>query len=78
MLELFLMVYLLYFIYNTLDDGHMFVSGSHDQTLLVWKWRATNEVDCLYVCKGHAGSVDCVTVHPDGERVSGYVSWCSD
>ncbi|BFY97523.1 hypothetical protein BsWGS_00563 [Bradybaena similaris] len=54
---------------NAAEDGHMFVSGSHDQTLLVWKWRATNEVDCLYVCKGHAGSVDCVTVHPDGERI---------
>lgn len=46
-----------------------FVSGSHDQTLLLWQWhRDTNEVDCICVCRGHAASVDCVSVDKTGKR----------
>ncbi|XP_005103148.1 ribosome biogenesis protein WDR12 homolog [Aplysia californica] len=48
----------------------MFVSGSHDQTLFVWRYqRSSNNIDCVFACKGHAGSVDCVAVNQDGERI---------
>ncbi|XP_076461260.1 ribosome biogenesis protein WDR12 homolog [Babylonia areolata] len=47
-----------------------FVTGSHDQTALVWHWRRdTNDVDCLLSCRGHAASVDCVSVSPSGEQM---------
>ncbi|XP_067649347.1 ribosome biogenesis protein wdr12-like [Haliotis asinina] len=46
------------------DDISSFVTGSHDQTLLLWMWqRKQNEVDCVCACRGHAGSVDCVAVN---------------
>ncbi|CAL1535834.1 unnamed protein product [Lymnaea stagnalis] len=52
------------------DNEPMFVSGSLDQTLFVWRWKETKkEVDCVYACKGHAGSVDCVAVNNDGARI---------
>ena len=48
------------------------MSGSHDQTVLLWQWdEKSNEVDCVHACRGHAGSVDCVAVDQSGERVSG-------
>ncbi|KAI8777872.1 ribosome biogenesis protein WDR12 homolog [Biomphalaria glabrata] len=48
----------------------MFISGSQDQTLLVWCWKESQKaVDCLYACKGHAGSVDCAAVNTDGARI---------
>ncbi|KAK7109252.1 ribosome biogenesis protein WDR12-like [Littorina saxatilis] len=45
-----------------------FVTGSHDQTALVWQWnRDTNEVDCCLSCSGHSASVDCVVVNSTGD-----------
>jgi len=47
-----------------------FVTGSHDETLLTWTWnRQKNQVLCPAVCRGHARSVDCITVSPDGSQV---------
>ncbi|XP_060081166.1 ribosome biogenesis protein WDR12 homolog [Ylistrum balloti] len=41
-----------------------FISGSHDQTILMWSWNSeTGTVDCINVCRGHAGSVDCLAVN---------------
>lgn len=52
------------------DPVSEFISGSHDQTLLLWKWhRDTNEVDCVCVCRGHAASVDCVSVEKTGRKI---------
>ncbi|ELT91178.1 hypothetical protein CAPTEDRAFT_178717 [Capitella teleta] len=54
------------------EDGvaqKTFVTGSHDETLLVWRWnQQTNSLDCVHSCRGHAGSVDTVTVSPNGQR----------
>jgi len=48
-----------------------FVSGSHDETLLTWTWNChENQLDCVAACRGHARSVDCVAVSPDGSQVS--------
>ncbi|GAB1603479.1 ribosome biogenesis protein WDR12 homolog [Argonauta hians] len=47
------------------DEGPTceFVTGSHDQTLLLWQWNPkTKEVKCNNVCRGHSASVDCVAV----------------
>jgi len=47
-----------------------FVTGSHDETLLTWTWNCReNELNCVAVCRGHARSVDCVSVSPSGSQV---------
>ncbi|CAI9727768.1 biogenesis WDR12 homolog [Octopus vulgaris] len=47
-----------------------FVTGSHDQTLLLWQWNPkTKEVKCNYVCRGHSASVDCVAVDHTKKRM---------
>ncbi|XP_002741660.2 ribosome biogenesis protein WDR12-like [Saccoglossus kowalevskii] len=45
------------------DPVSYIVSGSHDQTLLIWEWNSeTKKAECLCSCRGHARSVDCVAV----------------
>ncbi|CAF3460005.1 unnamed protein product, partial [Rotaria sp. Silwood2] len=46
------------FIYS--DEGeHEFISGSHDQTILIWKYdQNKNNVQSLITCKGHQGTVE--------------------
>lgn len=47
-------------------NEYCFVSGSHDEVIHVWKWNSkSNEVDCVYVCRGHCRSVDCIDVNCD-------------
>ena len=48
---------------------YRFVSGSHDESALMWEWnQRTNTVECLHACKGHAGSVDAIAVDPSQTR----------
>jgi ribosome biogenesis protein YTM1 len=46
------------FIYS--DEGeHQFISGSHDQTILIWKYdQNKNSVQSLITCKGHQGTIE--------------------
>ena len=58
-----------------LDNEH-FLSASQDQTVLIWKMNEDKKQPplCINVCRGHAASVDCLSVSPSKERfVSG--SW---
>lgn len=56
------------------EDGALhLVSGSIDQTLRVWRVRLADGVgaasECVCVCRGHAGSVDCLALSPDSRRL---------
>lgn len=47
-------------------DEHLFVSTSHDETAIIWKWNSSNnQVEYKYVCVGHSRSVDCVDINND-------------
>ncbi|CAF1184556.1 unnamed protein product [Rotaria sp. Silwood1] len=48
----------IYFIYS--DEGeHKFISGSHDQTIFIWKYdQNKNNVQSLISCKGHQGTIE--------------------
>lgn len=51
---------------NSSADDHTFVTTSHDETAIVWKWRPqNNQVEYLFSCRGHSRSVDCVDVSND-------------
>ena len=51
-----------------------FLSASQDQTVLIWEMGEEKPPECVHICRGHAGSVDCLAVSKNGERfVSG--SW---
>ena len=57
-------------------DSKIFLSASQDQTVLIWKMsdNKNQSPECIHVCRGHAASVDCLSVSPSKERfVSG--SW---
>ena len=41
------------------------ISGSRDKTVRVWDLESG---ECLKVLEGHAGSVDCVALTPDGRK----------
>ncbi|KAI1289760.1 Ribosome biogenesis protein WDR12 -like protein [Halotydeus destructor] len=49
-----------------LDDEYLFLSGSHEELVNVWKWNAkTNKVDVVFTCRGHCRSVDAIDVNCD-------------
>jgi len=54
---------------DMIESGDLiFTSGSHDETLKIWKWspsKSKKKVICLFVCVGHVRSVDCIDVNMD-------------
>ncbi|KAL1138246.1 hypothetical protein AAG570_009935, partial [Ranatra chinensis] len=54
---------------TTKDDKASFVSGSHDQTALLWEWNVEqNVVECVHVCRGHSRGIECIGVNSDETR----------
>lgn len=51
-------------------DGSI-VSGSHDNTVRVWKMGADSQWGCQVVLQGHTSNVTCLVVRSDGSIVSG-------
>lgn len=46
------------------DNEYCFISGSHDEVIHISKWNSkTKKVECVYVCRGHCRSVDCIDVN---------------
>ncbi|XP_072949191.1 ribosome biogenesis protein WDR12 homolog [Epargyreus clarus] len=51
------------------DDRAVFVSGSHDQTAMLWVWNVSqNSVECVITCRGHDKGVECVAVSADAKK----------
>lgn len=47
-------------------NEYCFVSASHDEAVHVWKWNSKgNKVECIFICRGHCRSVDCLDVNCD-------------
>ncbi|KAL4713983.1 hypothetical protein ACJJTC_005614 [Scirpophaga incertulas] len=47
----------------------VFVSGSHDQSAMLWVWNVNNNsVDCVVTCRGHEKGVECLAVSADTLR----------
>jgi ribosome biogenesis protein len=52
------------------DEVKRFVTGSHDETLLIWEWtQRKKKIECVAVCRGHARSVDCIAMSPNSLQV---------
>jgi len=52
-----------------LKNGESFVSVSADQTAMLWEWdEASNSIECVHACRGHARSVDCVAANSAGSK----------
>lgn len=46
-----------------------FVSGSHDQSAMLWSWDISrNSVECIVTCRGHEKGVECLSVSADALR----------
>lgn len=53
-------------------DGpvNLLVSGSHDNTLVIWEWNEkNNKHKCLHSLRGHERSVDCIAIDPTLTRM---------
>lgn len=56
----------------------IFVSGSHDQTAILWHWKVEeNAVQCVTVLRGHERGIECVRANPTGTIIvsSGWDSY---
>ncbi|KAF9418783.1 hypothetical protein HW555_004450, partial [Spodoptera exigua] len=50
-------------------DQAVFVSGSHDQSAMLWVWNVPrNSVDCVVTCRGHEKGIECLAVSADASR----------
>ncbi|GBP65408.1 Ribosome biogenesis protein WDR12 homolog [Eumeta japonica] len=46
----------------------VFVSGSHDQTAILWAWDVIgNSVECMMTCRGHEKGIESIAVSPDAK-----------
>ncbi|CAH2980881.1 unnamed protein product [Chilo suppressalis] len=51
------------------EDQGVFVSGSHDQSAMLWVWNVkNNSVDCVVTCRSHEKGVECLAVSADTLR----------
>lgn len=51
------------------DNKAVFVSGSHDQSAVLWEWdMVNNSVECVVVCRGHEKGVECLSVSADSAK----------
>ncbi|CAG9102285.1 unnamed protein product [Plutella xylostella] len=51
------------------NDQGVFVSGSHDQSAMLWVWNVEgNSVDCVVTCRGHEKGVECLAVSQDAAK----------
>lgn len=60
------------FVINLSDNScKQFVSGSQDQTIILWKYDLNkNKINCLQVGRGHERSVECICSNADGTRLA--------
>ncbi len=60
------------------DDQYLFLSGSHDQAIYLWRLTIETDDECdlkghvtlIHQCKGHARSVEAMDISPDKSKVS--------
>ncbi|XP_013186859.1 ribosome biogenesis protein WDR12 homolog [Amyelois transitella] len=51
------------------NDQGIFVSGSHDQSAMLWVWNVSrNSVDCVVTCRSHEKGIECIAVSADGQK----------
>ncbi|XP_053609172.1 ribosome biogenesis protein WDR12 homolog [Plodia interpunctella] len=51
------------------NNQGIFVSGSHDQSAMLWVWNVNNNsVDCVVTCRGHEKGIECIAVSADGHK----------
>lgn len=53
------------------DSSATFVSGSKDQTILIWEWNiAKNKAQPIFSCKGHERAVECISVSQNKKLIA--------
>ena len=52
-------------VWNKHNNETSFLSASQDQSVLIWMYKQSeNKCISVHTCRGHAGSVDCLALHP--------------